>query len=80
MTVLRDRTSDPSGPQDQRDVVEPSRKMEANFCNGNGVVGSCTESLSREEVLNPLIVFVQVRIHIILLFFFSLYTAVGFGE
>lgn len=71
MTVLRDRTSDPGGPQDQGDVVErqlcrptvenaeepPSRKIEANICNGNGVVGSCTESLSREDILNSLIVF-----------------------
>lgn len=94
MTVVRDRTSDPGGLQDQRDVVErqlcrptaesaeepPSRKTEANFCNGNGVVGSSTESPSREEVLNPLTVFVQVGIQIILLLFFSLYTAVGFGE
>lgn len=53
MTVLRDRTSDPGGPQDQRDVVgrqlcrptvesleeRPSRKIEAVVCNGNGVVG-----------------------------------------
>lgn len=94
MTVLRDRPSDPGGPRDQRDVVErqlcrptaesaeelPSRKMEANVCNGNGVVGSCTESLSREEISNPLIVFAQVGIHTILLFFFFLYTAVGFRE
>lgn len=73
MTVLRDRTSDPGGPQDQRDAVErqlcrptvesaeepPSLKMEANFCNGNGVVGSSAEYPSREEILNFLIVFAQ---------------------
>lgn len=53
MTVLRDRTSDPGGPQDQWDVAgrqlcrptvespeeRPSRKIEAVVCNGNGVVG-----------------------------------------
>lgn len=73
MAVLRDRTSDPGGLQDQRDAVErqlcrpaaesaeepPSGKIDANFCNGNGLVGSSTESPSREEIFNPLIVFAQ---------------------
>lgn len=73
MTVLRDRTSDPGEPQDQQDEVErqlcrptaesaeepPSRKTEANFCNGNGVVGSSTKSPRREEILNSLIAFAE---------------------
>lgn len=64
MTVLRDRASDPGGPQDQRDVAgrqlcaptaesaeePPSGRIQAVVCNGNGVVGGSCGSLSREEI------------------------------